>query len=81
MKWDKNIKKQVNNEIIIQLLQKNKYLSRSKIYKKVLQIREKKDGVKINYQVVCRDVSRLLKNEIIKVVSGGPRSQILSLNY
>lgn len=80
MKWDKNIKKQVNNEIIIELLQKNKQLSRSQIYKKVLEIREKRDGVKINYQVICRDITRLLKQNIIKVVSGGPRSQILSLS-
>ena len=75
-----DIKNQRNTKIILDLLRKNKQMKRTEIYKEVMKIRLINDKKKINYQVVCRDVSRLLKANLIKVVSGGQRSQVLSLS-
>jgi len=41
---------------------------------------KKKYGKSSTYQVVSRDIDRLKNRKIIKVVSGGQRSQILALN-
>ena len=75
-----DIKNQVNTKIILDLLRKNKQMKRTEIYKQVMKLRLDRDKKKINYQVVCRDVSRLLKAKLIRVVSGGQRSQVLSLS-
>ena len=74
-----DIKKQVNAKRVLELLKKNGKMRRSDIYQEVLDIRKREDNKNITYQVICRDVQRLLDHNLIKIVSGGKRSQVLSL--
>lgn len=71
---------QTNTKLIIYLLRKEKKMRRSDIYKKVIQLRRKRDNKSISYQVVSRDVQRLLDAKLIKIIGGGKRSQIISIN-
>jgi len=72
--------KQKNTSLIIEVLKENKKIRRGDLYKEVMKKQKKKYGKSSTYQVVNRDVSRLLKKRIINVIEGGPRSQILTLN-
>lgn len=74
-----DIKKQVNAKRVLELLKRNGKMRRSDVYREVLNIRKREDNKNIKYQVICRDVQRLLDHNLIKVVSGGKRSQVLSL--
>ena len=73
------LQKQKNISLIIEVLKENGQIRRSDLYQEVMEKQKEKYGEKTSYQVISRDVSRLLKKNIIKVVKGGPRSQILSL--
>lgn len=74
-----DLKVQVNTKLVLEILKKNGTMRRSDVYKEVLAMRRKKDNKSITYQVVARDVQRLLDANIIKRIGGGKRSQILSL--
>ena len=75
----KNISNQKNTSLIIEVLKEKEKIRRSDLYKEVMKKHKQKYGKSSTYQVVNRDVSRLLENKIIRVIEGGQRSQILSL--
>lgn len=70
---------QKNTSLILEVLEENKKIRRSDLYKEVMKKQKKKYGKYTSYQVISRDVSRLIKNNKIRVIEGGIRSQILSL--
>jgi len=74
-----DIKKQKHTSLIIEVLKENSKIRRGDWYKEVMKKQKQKYGKTTTYQVISRDIERLLKKKIIKVISGGPRSQILSL--
>ena len=74
------ITKQKNILLIIEVLKENKKIRRGDLYKEVMKKQKKKYNKSSTYQVISRDVDRLKNKKIIKVVSGGQRSQILTLN-
>ena len=74
-----NIREQVNTKLVLELLKKNGKIRRSDVYREVINLRKRKDDKNITYQVICRDVQRLLDHNLIKIISGGKRSQVLSL--
>jgi hypothetical protein len=80
MNWASDIKKQKNTKIIISVLKEEHKIKRGDLYRKVMEKQLQKYNKKTTYQTISRDVERLLKMNIIKVIDGGPRSQILSLN-
>ena len=75
----KSIKNQKNVSLILEFLKKTKKIRRSDLYKEIMKLQKKKFGKATSYQVISRDVTRLLNENLIKVVDGGQRSQILSL--
>jgi hypothetical protein len=80
MVWEKKFKKQKNVVLILSVLKDIKKIRRGDLYKEVQKIQLKKYNKKTTYQVISRDIDRLMDRKLIKVVDGGPRSQILSLN-
>jgi len=74
-----DIKKQKHTSLIIEALKENSKIRRGDLYKEVMKKQKQRYGKTTTYQVISRDIERLLKKKIIKVISGGPRSQILSL--
>lgn len=74
------IKKQKNVALILEVLKENNKIRRGDLYKDVIKKQKKNFGKFTTYQVISRDIDRLKKKKIIKVISGGPRSEILSLN-
>jgi hypothetical protein len=74
------LKKQKNVSLIIDVLKDNSKIRRGDLYKEVMKKQKQKYGKITTYQVISRDIERLIDAKVIKVVSGGPRSQILSLN-
>lgn len=74
-----DIKKQKHTSLIIEVLKENPKIRRGDLYKEVMKKQKQKYGKTTTYQVISRDIERLLKKKIIKIISGGPRSQILSL--
>ena len=74
-----NLKKLKNVPLIIEVLNENKKIRRGDLYQEVKKKQIKKFGKATTYQVISRDVDYLKHNKIIKVVSGGSRSEILSL--
>ena len=75
-----HITKQKNISLILGVLGEYKRIRRGDLYREVMKKQKKEYGKETSYQVISRDVDRLLKNKIIKVIEGGQRSQILSLN-
>jgi len=73
------VAKQKNASLILRVLKDMKSVRRSDLYKEVMKLQKRRYGRPTSYQVISRDVSRLLRNKLIKVVDGGVRSQILSL--
>jgi len=73
------ITKQKHTALIIEVLKSKGKIRRSDLYKEVMEKQKKRYGKATTYQVVSRDVDRLLKKKIIQVVGGGARSSILSL--
>lgn len=76
----KDIKEQKNTSLILGVIKENGKIRRGEVYKEVTKKQLQRYGTKTSYQTICRDVDRLLKKKIIKIVEGGKRSQILSLN-
>ena len=76
---DEHIKKQKNTSLILEVLKEKGKIRRSDLYKEVMKKQRQKYGKASSYQVVSRDVSRLLNRHLIKAIDGGMRSQILSL--
>jgi hypothetical protein len=74
------IEKQKNVVLILEVLKEDKKIRRGDLYKEVMKKQKQKYGKSSTYQVISRDIDRLKKKKIIKVISGGPRSQILTLN-
>lgn len=74
-----DITKQKHTSLIIEVLNNYKKIRRGDLYKEVMKKQKKKYGKETTYQVINRDVDRLLSNRIIKIVDGGQKSQILSL--
>jgi len=74
-----NIKEQKNIALVLEVLKENNKIRRGDIYKEVMKKQKKKYGKSSTYQVISRDIDRLKKRNIIKIISGGPRSQILTL--
>jgi len=72
------IAKQKNASLILEVLKGKKRIRRSDLYREVMKLQKKKYGKATSYQVISRDVSRLLNKRIIRVSEGGVRSQILS---
>jgi len=77
------MKEKLNNcknvPLIIKTLRKNKKIRRGDLYKEVMKKQKQIFGKPTTYQVISRDIDKLKKQRIIKVLSGGPRSEILSL--
>jgi len=76
---ESHITKQKNTSLILEVLKDKKNIRRGDLYKEVIKKQKAKHGASSSYQVISRDVERLLKKKIIHVIEGGPRSQILSL--
>lgn len=74
-----DINKQKHTSLIIDVLKQYKRIRRGDLYKEVMKKQKKRYGKPTSYQTISRDVDRLLRRRIIKVVDGGQRSQILSL--
>jgi len=72
------IAKQKNASLILEVLKGKKRIRRSDLDKEVMKLQKKKYGKATSYQVISRNVSRLLNKRIIRVSEGGVRSQILS---
>ena len=68
-----------NTPLIIEVLKENKKIRRGDLYKEVMKKQKKKFGKETTYQVISRDIDNLKKQKAIRVISGGPRSEILSL--
>jgi hypothetical protein len=75
-----DIKKQKNVSLILEVLKENGKIRRGDLYKEVMKKQRHKFGKSSTYQVISRDIDRLKKGKIVKVVSGGSRSEILALN-
>ena len=76
---NKELNKLKNIPLIIEVLKENKKIRRGDLYKEVMKKQKHKYGKSSKYQVVSRDIDNLKKQRLIKVISGGPRSEILSL--
>lgn len=68
-----------NTPLIIEVLKENKKIRRGDLYKEVMNKQKRIFGKSTTYQVISRDIDKLKKEKTIKVVSGGTRSEILSL--
>jgi len=75
-----SLKTQKNTSLIIEVLKENGQMRRSDLYIVVMDKQKEKYGKATSYQVIGRDVTRLIINNVIKVVRGGPRSQVLCLS-
>ena len=69
-KIQSDLKKQKNISLIIDALKKNNKIRRGDLYQEVMKKQKNKYGKSSTYQVISRDVDRLKKNKIIKVLSG-----------
>ncbi|MBS3084438.1 hypothetical protein J4411_00820 [Candidatus Pacearchaeota archaeon] len=76
---DKHLNQFKNIPLILEVLRENKKIRRGDLYKEVMKKQEKKFGKATTYQVISRDIDTLKKRKVIKVISGGSRSEILSL--
>lgn len=76
---DKNFSHLKNVPLILEVLKENGKIRRGDLYKEVMKKQKKKFGKETSYQVVSRDIDILKKHKIIKILSGGSRSEILSL--
>ncbi len=76
-----DIKRQKNVSLILEVLRENKRMRRGDVYKEVIKKQKQKFGKSSTYQVISRDIDRLKKEDIINVISGGSRSEILTINY
>lgn len=63
----------------MEVLRSKGSIRRSDLYREVMAKQKKRYGETTTYQVISRDIDRLLRHNIIKVVSGGIRSSVLSL--
>lgn len=77
---NEQITKQKNTSLILEVLKENNKIRRGDLYKEVMKKQKKKYGKSSTYQVISRDIDRLKNRKVIKVISGGQRSQILALN-
>lgn len=68
-----------NMPLIMESLKENKKIRRGDLYREVMKKQLKKFGKKTTYQVISRNIDYLKTQKIIKVIGGGPRSEILSL--
>ncbi len=75
-----HIKDQKNISLILEVLRENRKMRRGDVYKEVMKKQKQKFSKISTYQVISRDIDRLKKENIIKVISGGPRSEILAIN-
>ena len=74
-----DITKQKHTSLILDVLKQYKRIRRGDLYKEVIKKQKEKYGEETSYQVISRDVDRLLREHIIKIIDGGQKSQILSL--
>jgi len=74
-----NLNKLKNVPLIIEVLKENKKIRRGDLYVEVMKKQRKKFGKATTYQVIGRDIDHLKNKKVIKVISGGIRSEILSL--
>lgn len=65
--------------LILDVLEEREKIRRGELYREVMKKQKQKFGRATTYQVICRDVDRLINDNIIKIIEGGPRSQILAL--
>lgn len=76
---NQNLNNLKNIPLILEVLRENKKIRRGDLYKEVMKKQKKKFGKGTTYQVISRDIDNLKKQKAIKVISGGSRSEILSL--
>ena len=76
---NKELNRFKNIPLIIEVLKENKKIRRGDLYKEVMEKQKQKFHKISTYQVISRDIDNLKKQKIVKVISGGPRSEILSL--
>lgn len=76
---NQNLNKLKNIPLILEVLRENKKIRRGDLYKEVMGKQQKRFGKKTTYQVISRDIDNLKEQKVIKVLSGGSRSEILSL--
>ncbi len=75
----KSIIKQKNASLIMEVLNSVEKIRRSDLYLEVNKKQKEKYGKATTYQVISRDVDRLIDYGVIKKISGGVRSSVLSL--
>ena len=75
-----NLLKGKNISLIISIIRDKKNIRRSDLYQEVIKLQRRKFGKSTTYQVISRDVSKLINRKVLKVIKGGQRSQILTLN-
>lgn len=76
---NKNLNNLKNMPLILEVLRENKKIRRGDLYKEVMKKQKKKFGKETTYQVISRDIDNLKKQKVIRIISGGSRSEILSL--
>lgn len=76
----KPLEEQKHIKYIIETLGHQSKIRRSKLFKLVQEREERLYNKKPHYQTINRDIRRLIDKGFITVVSGGPRSQILTLS-
>jgi len=76
---NQNLNQFKNVPLILEVLRENEKIRRGDLYKEVMKKQKKKFGKETTYQVISRDVDNLKKQKVVKIISGGPRSEILSL--
>jgi hypothetical protein len=74
-----NLKKHKNVPLILEVLKENGKIRRGDLYKEVMKKQKHKFGKSTTYQVVSREIDHLKIAKIVKVISGGIRSEVLSL--
>lgn len=79
VKMNQNLNQLKNVPLILEVLKENKKIRRGDLYKEVMKKQKKKFGKETTYQVISRDIDNLKKQKVVKVISGGARSEILSL--
>lgn len=78
--YTKPLEEQKHVKFIIEILGNNSKMRRNSLFASVQEKEQKIYDKKQSYQTINRDIQRLIDNGFILIVSGGPRSQILTLS-
>ena len=76
---NKTLEHQKNTSLIIHVLKEIGQMRRADLYQAVMIKQKERFGKSTTYQVIGRDVNRLMQKRFIQVISGGRRSQVVEL--